>query len=116
METVEGYHRFRKACTDNLVHAVRVVQRHLFHLLTDSFRHLLQDVRDLFRLRPLYDGHEASPASMSLLVGQNGIDLTSRETRHIDAQVSPHIPRDHHPVPCMICVLPDLEAADGFPV
>ena len=46
METVEGYHRLRKACADNLVHAVREVQRHLFHQLTDGFWHLLQDVCD----------------------------------------------------------------------
>ena len=103
-----------KACADNLVHAVREVQRHLFHQLTDGFWHLLQDVCDLFRLRPLYDGHEASLASMSLLVGQNGIDLTCRETRLIDAQVSSHIPRDYHPVLCMICILPSLEIANCF--
>ena len=49
---------------------------------------------------------------MSLLVGQNGIDLTGRETRLIDAQVSSHILGDYHPVLSMACILPGLEATD----
>ena len=72
----------------------------------------LQDICDLFRLRSLHDGHEASPAPVSLLVGQNGIDLTCGQARLIDAQMGSHVPRDYHPVLCMVCVLPGLEATD----
>ena len=50
---------------------------------------------------------------MSLLVGKNGVDLACRETRLIDAQMGSHVPRDYHPVLCMVCVLPSPETADN---
>lgn len=63
-------------------------------------------------LGSLHNGHEASLSPMSLLVGQDGIDLTCGQTCLIYAQMSAHILRDYHPVLCMVCVFPDLETTD----
>ena len=64
-------------------------------------------------LGSLHNGHEASLSSMSLLVGQDGIDLTCGQTRLVYAQMSAHILRDYNPVLCMVCVFPGIETTDG---
>ena len=112
METVKGNHRFGEAGTDNLVHTVGEVKCHFLNQQADGFRHLLQDACNLLCLSSLHNGHEASLSSMSLLVGQDGIDLTSRQTRLVYAQMSAHILRDYNPVLCMVCVFPGLETTD----
>lgn len=114
METVKGNHRFGEAGTDNLVHTVGEVKCHFLNQQADGFRHLLQDACNLLCLSPLHNGHEASLSSMSLLVGQDGIDLTSRQTRLVYAQMSAHILRDYYPVLCMFCIFPGLETTDGL--
>ena len=113
METVKGNHRLGEAGTDNLVHAVGEVKRHLFNLQAYYFRYLLQDACNFLCLGSLHNGHEASLSPMSLLVGQDGIYLTCGQTRLIYAQMSIHILRDYYPVLCMVCVFPCFETTDG---
>ena len=101
-----------EAGTDNLVHAVGEVKRHFLNLQADGFRYLLQDACNLLCLSSLHNGYETSLSPVSLLVGQNSIDLTSGQTHLIYAQMSAHILRDSHPVLCMVCVFPGLESTD----
>lgn len=85
---------------------------HLLNQQADGFRYLLQDACNLLCLSSLHNGHEASLSSMILLVGQDGIDLASGQTRLIYAQMSAHILRDYYPILCMVCVFPGLETTD----
>ena len=113
METVKGNHRFGEAGTDNLVHAVGEVKCYFLNQQTDGFRYLLQDACNLLCLGSLHNGYETSLSPVSLLVGQDGIDLASGQTRLIYAQMSAHILRDYYPILCMVCVFPCFETTDG---
>lgn len=79
MEPVDDRLRFGEALLDDAAHAVREVHGHLLDQPAPVEAYALEGRNDILYPRPLDDGYERALARMAVLVGHDGVQLSTRQ-------------------------------------
>src|SRR3989344_6372659 len=116
MEAVGGDARCRKRGTRNGLHRRREVERHLkYHAAFNGFN-ATQYRRYCFCFGTFNHGNQCPFLSMRCFVGDDGVQLTSRELYLVDGESCAEILRKQHPRLGVVLLIPLMEATQMIAV
>lgn len=114
METVVGDTGFRENSTCYQHHGRGQVQCYLCYFQTFMAGNLLYYSNDSFGFCAVYDCHQTSRAGMTLLVGQECINLTIAQAGFVNAQIGTYIFREQQIFCSMLQLIPFTETTEVF--
>ena len=112
MKSVKCTHGVGKAFLHYAVHAVREVQRNLYHTLSQRLWYFLQCLDYFLYLCTLDNGYDAAFASMRILVAYYCIDLTGGKARLVNADMWAYVFWKDKPLVGMFQFRPFPKAAE----
>ena len=111
VESVKRNVRIWEALQYYLMHTLGEVHRYFSYLGAQIPVNLHQRIYDILHSGAADDGYKGTLATMSVLVGDDGVEITIREGSLVNAEVRTDVFGKYEPLLSMLLVLPSAEVA-----